>query len=48
MLQKVIWGQEHNLKGIIQPAFQDLGWGSEPLEQFKVYSSPGYGGTENE
>lgn len=33
VLHKVIWGREHALKGKIQPALQDLGWDSEPLEQ---------------
>lgn len=33
VLCKVIWGREHTLKGRIQPALQDLGWDSEPLEQ---------------
>lgn len=48
VLHKVIWGREHALKGKIQPALQDLGWVSEPLEQFKIYHSPGYSDTENE
>lgn len=33
VLHKDIWGQEHALKGKIQPALQDLGWDSELLEQ---------------
>lgn len=30
---KAIWGREQALNGKIQPALQDLGWDSEPLEQ---------------
>lgn len=33
VLNKVIWGRERTLKGKNQPALQDLGWDSEPLEQ---------------